>query len=100
MFKIITNNHPRPIIDGWELSLDERQEFDYINWDAVERGEESASFVRYRGELIDLGDVMRAEGEIANLGWDGFNSDTFFSGFAFKYVDNCEYVVVARVYAE
>lgn len=100
MLKITTNNHHRPVIDGWELTAAERAEFDYIDWDAVERGEESASFFRFGGDLYDLGDVLRAEGEIASLGWDGFNSDSFFSGIAVRYVDDMEAVIVARVYAE
>lgn len=96
----ITNNHRRPVIDGYELSEKERKEFDYIDWNAVESGTDSASFVKYRGELYDLHDVERAEGDIAAQGWDGFNCDSYWSGMAFKFVtDNYdEYVVVARVH--
>ena len=99
MYTFTTNHHPRPIIDGWELAPTERQSFDYIDWPAVERGEDSASFVRYQGELIDLGDVMRAGEDMRALGWDGFNSDSFFSGLAFRYmdVDGDQCVIVARV---
>ncbi len=97
--RIVTNSHPRDVVDAWELPQSARAEFDYLDWDALERGDDSASFVKYRGEWYDLGDVMRAEGSIAKLGWDGFNSDSFFSGIAFRYVDNCERVIVARVFA-
>ena len=93
-----TNNHRRDVVEAWELPASAREEFDYLDWDALERGEDSRSFVRYAGQWIDLGDVMRAEGEIRAAGWDGFNSDSFFSGLAFRYVEECERVIVARVY--
>jgi hypothetical protein len=98
---IITNNVPRDVIDGWELSADERAEFDYIDWPAVERGEESASFVRYRGELYDLGEFVWWDNPDSpcRRRWDGVRSDTFFSGTVVRYVDNCERVVVGRFYA-
>lgn len=99
-FKVTTNYHHRPVVEAYELTPEERKEFDYLGWDAIERGNESRSFVRYKGELIDLGDVLRAEGAIAQLGWDGFNSDTFWSGIAIRYVDNNEAVVVARIVVE
>lgn len=101
MLSIVTNHHPRPVVDGWELTPAERAEFDYVDWAAVDRGEDSASFVRYRGELVDLGDVPRADGELASLGWDGFASDSFYSGTAVRYVTpECDEVIVARVYSE
>lgn len=95
---MLTNYHRRPIIDAWELSAAERAEFDYL--DAA--GRDSATFVRFRGELYDLHDVARAEGVIATAGWDGFNPDSYWSGMAFKYVNYCgdhdDYVIVARMY--
>ena len=66
--KFRTNWHRRPIIDAWELTPAERLEFDYLDWPAIERGEDSASFVRYRGDLHDLGDVMRAPESMRALG--------------------------------
>ncbi len=56
--KIITNNVPRDIINAFELSERERAEFDYLDWPAMERGELSASFFRYRGILYDLSQFM------------------------------------------
>lgn len=95
-----TNNIPRDVIDAYELSESERAEFDYIDWPAVERGEASASFFRYKGRLYDLGEFDRANevGHVSIPGqWDGFLSDSFFSGIAVRYVDNYERVVVALV---
>ena len=91
---IRTNNVPRDVIYGYELTADERAQFDYLDWPAIERGEDSASFFRYRGELHDLGEFMaRTSDDLP--GWDGFRSDSFFSGLAVRYVDDFERVVVA-----
>ena len=58
-FKIITNNVPRDVIDASELTLKEQARFDYLDWPALERGEDSASFIRYRGEIYDLSEFDR-----------------------------------------
>lgn len=98
---IITNNVPRDVLDAWELSEAERAEFDYLNWDALETGEESASFFRYKGEVYDLGEFMRWDGVPFSplAAWDGYQSDTFFSGLLVRYVEDSERVVVARYYS-
>jgi hypothetical protein len=94
--KIITNHVPRDVIDAGELSAGERAEFDYLDWDAIERGEDGASFVRYRGELYDLGEFLRWDNPASPTRgeWDGFRSDSYFSGLVVRYVDDCERVVV------
>jgi hypothetical protein len=84
--QIITNHHPRDVIDAWQLTADERAEFDYLDWPAIEDGRDSASFVRYKGELIDLADIDGIPPTGAGLeGWDGYKSDSFFSGLVFRY---------------
>jgi len=81
--KIITNNHARDILNGWDLTQTERDEFDYVDWSAVEDGRANAEFVRYRGELIDVNDT---EGIPAFApGWDAYRSDSFFSGILLRY---------------
>ena len=96
--RIITNNHPRETIDAYELTADERAEFDYLDWPAIENGESSPEFVRFRGELYDLGEFMTTHGmpEFSPLrAWDGYMSESFFSGLVVKYVDD-EAVIVGR----
>jgi hypothetical protein len=91
------------VVDASELTASERETFDYVDWDAIERGEDSASFFRYRGETYDLGDFQRT----SDLGfssdfrqWDGVASDSFFSGVLVRYADeSCETVIVARYYS-
>ncbi len=98
---IITNNVPRDIVEAYELSADEREDFDYCDWDAIERGEDSASFVRYKGELVDLGEfqVWDNPSSPTTVGWDGFRSDSFFSGLVVRYVEDFERIVVGRCYS-
>jgi hypothetical protein len=100
--RIITNHVPRPIVDAYELTEAERKDFDYLNWEAIGQGSDSATFVRYKGELIDLGEVMTTSGmpEFSPLRrWDGYQSDSFFSGMVFRYVDDYESIIVGRYLA-
>jgi hypothetical protein len=99
---VITNNVPRNVVDAYELTDAERAEFDYIDWPAVERGESSPTFIRYKGELLDLGEFMTTYGmpEFSPLTrWDGYHNDSFFSGTLIRYCDDFERVVVARFFA-
>lgn len=100
-YTVTTNHHWREIVDASQLPTKAREEFDYLDWQAIEAGEESASFVRYRGDWYDLGDVMLSPDSIAALGYDGFNSDSYWSGVAFKFDphDN-DRVQVARIFCD
>jgi len=109
---IVTNNVPREVLYGYELSAEERAEFDYIDWVAVEAGTgDIGEFVRYKGTLYDLGDVMStreilASGEAGELRrWDGYVSDSYFSGVLFRWpregldgIDS-EHVICGRYYS-
>jgi hypothetical protein len=99
--RVITNNHHRDVVGAWELTADERAEFDYLDWEAIEEGRDSASFFRYRGELHDLGEftanwgISRDSGlPDALAGWDGYRADSFFSALVVRFVDDNEGVVV------
>lgn len=94
---IRTNNVPRDTVDAWQLTMKERKEFDYINWAGVDDGRDSATFFRYRGQLYDLSQFSRIippgsqilhpmECSSPDLqGWDGYTSDSFFSGMVVRY---------------
>ncbi len=87
---IITNNVPRDVIDAWELSPAEQAEFDYLDWRAIEQGEDSASFARYKGELLDLNDLEPGPGSCmpdAFAGWSAYRSESFFSGVLVRWVE-------------
>ena len=101
MLTIRTNHHHVPLIDAWELSPKERAEFDYIDWQAIDDGLDSATFFRYRGTLYDLGEFSRDWGITKDTGlpeslrqWDGYLSDSFFSGIVVRIVDDGESVIV------
>lgn len=92
---VITNNVPRFTIEAYELTPKEQAEFDYLDWKAIEEGSDSATFFRYKGTLYDLGEFQVCPFQ----GWDGFQSDTFFSATLVRYVDNGESVIVGRCYS-
>lgn len=106
--KIITNNVPRDVLYAHELTPDERKEFDYLDWDKLEKGEDSASFFRYKGQLYDLGDGFESTNQYGRpvsedfVGWDAYQSDSFFSGILIKWAgdggDRYDYIIVGRYY--
>lgn len=102
---IVTNNVPRFTIDAFDLTPKEREEFDYLDWAAIEAGTESATFFRFKGQLYDLGEFTadygmgKGTGLPEHLsGWDAYASDSFFSATVVRLVGD-ESVVVGRVYS-
>lgn len=99
---ITTNNVPRDIINAWQLTANERKEFDYLNWEAIENGEDSADFFRYRGELYDMHEFERLthnflDGSTDDFEkWQAYQSDSYFSGILFRYVNSGEQIIVGR----
>jgi hypothetical protein len=95
--KVITNHQPRDVLYWYELSDAERKEFDYLD---TEARQDEAQFFRYRGQVYDLGEFMRVpSGPAAQsfndlAAWDGYASDSFYSGVVVKYVEDFERVIV------
>jgi hypothetical protein len=103
-----TNNQARDLLYWWELTDAERQELDY-----VDDGDESGTrFFRYKGQVYDLHEFTRIEraGHRTSpysmtvwdeddplLAFDGFQSDSMFSGVAVKYCEDYEQIIVATV---
>ena len=82
--RIITNNQKRPIIYYWELTNDERNEFSYAN--------EDDTFFRYKWELYCLADFMSLQDNDGPFqGWQGYSSDSYFSGIVIKYPPDNDY---------
>ena len=104
---IKTNNVPRPIVCGWELTEKEAAEFDYLD-DITEGG-----FFRYKGEVYDLGEFCRVipagsksyhpcdmhdiGGDFKN--WQGYISDSYFSGIVIRYTEDLEHVIVGTYFS-
>lgn len=98
---IITNRVPRDVVDAWDLTEKERKEFDHLDWNALEAGEYGRSFFRYKGEVYELDDFQRVPDGLFDPGsyWDGYISDSFFSGILVKWTDDLEQIVVGRYYS-
>lgn len=96
-FTITTNNVPRDLVYGYELTPKEREEFDYYDTEELE----SHEFVRYRGWIYDPSEFMAVprntcapDGIESLQQWDGYQSDSYFSGIVIRYVDGFERVIV------
>ena len=95
--KIFGNSIPRATIGGWELSEEEKKEFDYYTEEELLQ----TSFFRYKDNVYDLGEFMRLEGlsnDFRKIA-DGIHSDTFFSGILVKFCDDNDYIKVYTFYS-
>lgn len=101
--KIVTNNQSRDILSWWELTPKEQKEFDYLD-------EGDGSFFRYKGLVFDLGEFMRIDKSTAPPGrwrplregwekWDGYASDSYFSGVLVRYSSDYDSVIVGSYFA-
>lgn len=81
-----TNHQFRDVVYGYELTDKERKEFDYLTEEELE----FRSFARYKGWTYDLNEFTRAPDSFP--GWDGIQSDSYFSGVVIKYDETCEQV--------
>jgi len=75
MPKIITNRHPRLVLDWNQLTPREQAELDYH--DPADPG----AFVRYKGWCYDLHDMEQS----SLAGWDMRVVDTYFSAVLLRY---------------
>lgn len=88
---IRTNSHYRPILCWENLTAKEQAEFDSgLFYDS--------SFFRYRGWCYTLDDFMRVDGS-PFYGWDGYSSQSFFSGVLVKYSSCGDAVKVGRYFS-
>lgn len=92
---ITTNRIPRPLACLHDLPRSAAGDFDYID-DAYE-----LRLVQYKGVWYDVYDSMRCPGAEAPeatrhafAGWDGYISDSYFSGVLFRFADD-DHVVCA-----
>lgn len=90
--QIITNNIPRQLIYGYELSDKEKTNFDYLD------NIDSHNFVKYKGFIYDVSEFMSTYNMDSLKDWDGYSSDSYFSGVLLKIIDS-DYVLMARYYS-
>jgi hypothetical protein len=95
----ITGRERSDLVDAFELTEDERGQFDYLDWAAIDNGRDSATFFRRRGELHDLGNFMLTQegGDLRRFGYHGFAADSAFSGIAVHLDPDGESVISALV---
>lgn len=92
---ITTNNVARELITFFDLPDNLKGEFDYLD----EIGKSEYRFFLYKGRAYDTGDMMRViphtlpAGSII-LGWDGYVSETYFSGIVVRFTDDYSRVIV------
>jgi hypothetical protein len=84
---IKTNNIPREATMGMyfvgSLRQELRAQFDYLTDDEFDEME----FFKYQGYWYSIGDFMRLDfnSSFDNRKWDGYSSDSYFSGVLMKY---------------
>ena len=92
--KIKTNNVPRFILYGYELPANQRNEFDWLSDEEFNEAE----FVKYKGIYYALSEFMRYDNAAYPLSnWQGYFSDSYFSGILIKYKDS-ESVIVGQYF--
>lgn len=93
---VITNNQPRLLLSGHELTAKEAADFDYLfDADGIPEGD----FFRYRGRVYSMADFMACPATDATLsGWNGYASDSYFSGVLVRYAADRDSVIVGRYY--
>lgn len=104
---IKTNNQPRQLMSGLTLSLhvgdkkaaDIRQQFDYLSDEEFE----NEDFITYKGHIYATSDFMRISDHPNNVfsEWDGYHTDSYFSGVLLKYVEDSDYneVILATYFS-
>lgn len=76
---IKTDHKWKSFVPGMNLPKRCRRDFDYIQ---DESEYETHEFIRYRGRYYDPAEFLRTgeNNSLALLGWDGYLTDTYFSG--------------------
>lgn len=98
--KIKTNNQYRNLVHGYELTGSEKEDFDYI------KDIDTHDFIKYKGMIYDPSEFMAtphnepARQELNKLSaWDGYQSDSFFSGVVIKYSSDFEQVKIGTYFS-
>ena len=92
--QIKTNNRSYPILYWSDLSLKEKKEFDYLK-DPEENG---YMFFRYKKQVYSIESFLACTHEEFK-GWNGYHSDSFFSGILIKFNDDEVSLKVAIYYS-
>lgn len=95
-YHVVTNHHPRPVLDWHDLTDEERDDLGYDG--------DGNTFFRYRGSIYDLNEFEAAPDRIKALGWDGHQTQSYFDTVAVRWFDEdgnylgYDEVVVAHIH--
>ena len=92
MLTIKTNRRRRPVLSWEDLTPKEQKDFDFS-------AKEESSYFRYKDWVYTLEDFMRTNCNESLSKWDGYLSDSFFSGILVRYEDGGYSVVVGTYYS-
>jgi hypothetical protein len=89
MLSIITNNHDRHFLYIYDVPQSVQTYFDHLDDDSASDG-----WIHYRGFWYHLSDFMRVGSQVPGndpfSDWDGYASDSYFSGVLIKVSDDGE----------
>ena len=92
---IISNNIEREILNFCQLPDNVKSDFDYID----DPDNSGAMFAKYKGHYYDLGEFTRAPDSLELLGWQGINTESYFSGVLIRFTDDNEAIIMGRYYS-
>jgi hypothetical protein len=101
MLTIKTNNIARPLLhledfdENTQLKI--RKQYDWMHPDDIDS---NFGFFAYRGQLYHLQDFMRVT-DVSDpdlKGWDGYASETVWSGTVVRLTEDCGFVIVGRYF--
>lgn len=93
--KITSDKKWKYLKSGDELPKKWRKEFDYLTNEQYG----DTRFAQYRGHYYDVQEFARFEGADSGFrGWDGYSSDTYFSGIVIKLSTYGELYKIGRYY--
>jgi len=86
--KITSNFQPRDLVSYWDVPpAILADQFDYL-----EEGE--GSFFQYKNHWYSLDNFLKVQDGLLSRHWDGYSSDSYFSGVLVKLTPDCESVIV------
>ena len=90
---IKSNRHTRDLVGFFDLPASERDDFDYVE------GEEQYSlrFFSYRGSWYDYFEFEVAPDSFKARGWDGVQTESYFSAVLVSYFDRDGYELEDQV---
>lgn len=79
-----TTGEPVTLLEASEIEEEDRDDFAYMDWDALDAGRDSATFFQYKGRMYDYATLEDNDAQSGITGggyiWDKFMPDSYYSG--------------------